>query len=135
MDLCPTTHHSVGDFRTQRNTGLGDRVGRNVSEDVFLGICLQEPPPRKPPGEGCGHRSLGVCCQRPCSGLASDSLGKSLNLGEERGEKVKLLVYKDSGAREVKVHQWHALLVTHRVTLDRSLHHTAEFTDFLNDKS
>lgn len=54
MDLCPTTRRSVGDFRTQRHTGLGNREGRTASGDVFLGYCLQAPPPRKPPGEGVG---------------------------------------------------------------------------------
>lgn len=75
-----------------------------------------------------------MCCQWHCSGLASDSLGKSLNLGEERGGKVKRLEYRDSGAGEVEVHRWHALLVTRCVTLGRSLRHTAKFTNFLNYK-
>lgn len=60
VDLCPPTHHSVGDFRTQRNTGLGDRAGRNVSGDVFLGICLQEPPPGNHLGKGVGTEAW-VC--------------------------------------------------------------------------
>lgn len=80
MDLCPTTHHSVGDFRTRKNTGLGNREGRTASGDVFLGICLQAPPPRKPPGEGVDTEA-GVCAASGTAQFGFRFPRKELELG------------------------------------------------------
>lgn len=108
VDLGSAMREILGAFYTQRNIDLGDRTLRAVSGYVFLLICLPDPTPRRPLGEGCGHRSLGphhlpgdvcveCCCQGHGSGLSSYSLGKSLNLGKQGGGKVKRLVYRELG--------------------------------------
>lgn len=60
VDLCPTTHHLVGGCRTQRNTGLGNRVGRTASGDVFLASASRNHPPGNHLGKGVGTEAW-VC--------------------------------------------------------------------------
>lgn len=80
-----------------RETDLENRGGRTTSGYVFPGMCLLETAPREIVWGRCGHGSLGLHHLPNRSGLPSDSLGKSLNLGGERGGKGKKRVYRDLG--------------------------------------